>query len=392
MIKYRFYQMNNSMFTAVDYEYMIRAIGLARLGLLTTDPNPRVGCVLVKNNQIIGEGWHVRAGHAHAEISALQQAGAAAEDATVYVSLEPCCHKGKTPPCTEALIKSGVKNVIVAMHDPNPLVAGKGIQQLQEAGIEVRTGLLESEAAALNPGFIMRFTRKKPYVRLKMAMSLDGRTALASGESQWITGKDARDDVQRLRARSSAIMTGIGTIMMDDPALNVRFDSIVAEMPDHGVVRQPLRIVMDSQLKLPAHAKTLKLPGDVLVITSVSERSRIDKFLKKIKRDNLEVIQVPVDEYARPDLQVVMSILAEGGINELHVECGPTLAGALLMLNLIDEFVFYWAPHILGSTGKAMFVIPELPNMENRISLRIEEVRKVGSDYRISAVPASITR
>lgn len=379
------------MFTAVDYEYMMRAIQLAHLGLFTTDPNPRVGCVLVKDGLLIAEGWHCRAGEAHAEVQALKRVGGVAQDATAYVSLEPCCHEGKTPACTEALIKSGVKKVIIAMQDPNPLVAGGGIQRLLDAGIEVQTGLLESEAAALNPGFIMRFTRKKPYVRLKMAMSLDGRIALASGESQWITGKDARDDVQRLRARSSAVMTGIGTVFRDDPALNVRFDSIMGGA-DHGIVRQPLRIILDSQLKLPAHAKTLKLPGEVLIITSVSERSRIDKFIKNIRRDNLEVIQVPIDRHGRPDLQAVMSILAEGGINELLVECGPTLAGALLTEDLIDEFIFYWAPHILGDSAKGLFLIPELQTMENRISLQIDEVRKIGCDYRIRATPTTKPR
>lgn len=248
--------------SAADYRWMARALTLARRGLYSVDPNPRVGCVLVREGAIVGEGWHERAGEAHAEVIALAAAGRQARGATVYVTLEPCCHYGRTPPCTEALLQAGVARVAAAMRDPNPQVAGQGLAILREAGVAVDCGLLEAEARALNPGFIQRMTQGRPFVRLKLAMSLDGRTALASGESQWLTGEAARQDVQRLRARSSVILTGIGTVLADDPGLNVR-------LPE--VSRQPLRVILDSDLRTPPTARTLQLPGSVLIFTAVAD-------------------------------------------------------------------------------------------------------------------------
>ncbi len=245
-----------------DYRYMARALTLARRGLTSTDPNPRVGCVLVKDGTVVGEGWHRRTGEAHAEVIALEAAGARARGATAYVTLEPCCHYGRTPPCTDALLSAGVIRVVAAMADPNPQVAGRGLEILRTAGVAVDCGLLETEARALNPGFIQRMTQGRPFVRLKLAMSLDGRTALASGESQWLTGEAARQDVQRLRARASAILTGIGTVLADDPSLNVR----LPEAP-----RQPLRVILDSGLRTPPTARTLQLPGSVLIFTAVAD-------------------------------------------------------------------------------------------------------------------------
>lgn len=356
--------------------YMARAIELAKNGLYTTDPNPRVGCVIVRDNQIVGEGWHQRAGESHAEVNALHQAGEQARGADCYVTLEPCSHYGRTPPCADALVNAGVKRVFIAMTDPNPVVSGSGIHRLREAGIEVHTKLLSSESEKLNPGFSYRMRHGRPYIRSKVAMSLDGRTAMASGESKWITGPEARQDVQELRARSSAIMTGIGTILADDPQLNVRFSADHDNWyPSGQKIRQPLKIIVDSDGRLPASAQILK-EGKVLVITAnditIAEPA--------------ECLVLPsVDQNI--DLNALMAVLAQREINELMIEAGGVLNGALLKAGLIDELVIYMAPKIMGDMARGVFHLPEMMTMSQNISLTIDDIRAVGQDWRITARP-----
>lgn len=352
---------------------MARAIQLAARGLYTTDPNPRVGCVIVKNGRVIGEGWHVRAGEAHAEIHALQQAGEQAQGATAYVSLEPCCHHGRTPPCSDALIAARVARVVVAMQDPNPRVAGNGMRQLQNAGIQVELGLLEPQAKALNPGFIQRMQVHRPYVRNKLAVSLDGRTAMADGESKWITGDAAREDVQRLRARSSAIMTGVGTVLADDPALTVRLP---------GTERQPLRVVIDSNLSTPLDARVLKEPGQTVIMTVNPDQD----LHETLRVAGAEVVQIG-DAGRTVDLRVVLAMLAERNINEVLLETGATLSGAMLEAELIDEIVIYMAPLLMGDAARGLYRLPQLQHMADRIELDIRDVRPVGRDLRITVTP-----
>ena len=356
-----------------DYRFMARALTLARRGLYSTDPNPRVGCVLVKDGSVIGEGWHQRAGEAHAEVNALNAAGERARGATAYVTLEPCCYHGRTPPCTDALLKAGIVRLVAAMSDPNPHVAGKGFTILREAGVIVECGVLEAEARALNPGFIQRMTQGRPFVRLKLAMSLDGRTALASGESQWLTGAAARQDVQRLRARSSAILTGIGTVLADDPSLNVR-------LPE--VTRQPLRVILDTELRTPPTAQTLRLPGQVLIFTAVADSAAHEL----LRAAGAEIVILPRAEQ-RLHLPAVMAELARRECNEVHVECGSTLAGALLQAGLVDELVIYMAPLLLGDKARGLFQLPALTKMQERWELEILEMRAVGKDWRVRLKP-----
>lgn len=358
-----------------DNEYMQRALRLAERGLYTTDPNPRVGCVLVNQGKIVGEGWHERAGEPHAEINALSQAGEQARGATAYVTLEPCSHTGKTPPCADALVKAGIVSVVAAMTDPNPLVAGKGLEILRQQGIEVRSGCMEQQARQLNPGFIKRMERGLPYVRLKMAMSLDGRTAMSSGESQWITGEAARRDVQLMRARSSAIVTGIDTVLMDDPSMNVRLSP--QELVISGEVRQPLRVVLDSRLRFPVNAKIGGNNNDVLVITS-SDATRDDLLCRVVKVASRD---------SRVDLQQAMETLADMEINEVHVEAGAVLGGAMLQQQLVDEIVIYMAPCLMGNEARGLFSLPGLSEMKHRISLDIQDVRSIGKDMRVTAKP-----
>lgn len=366
-----------SLFSADDTRYMARALELARRGLYTTDPNPRVGCVLVKDGKVIGEGWHVRAGEAHAEVHALRAAGDAARGATAYVTLEPCCHHGRTPPCTRALIAAGVARVVAAMPDPNPQVASQGVAELEQAGIKVEIGLLRVEAERLNPGFVSRMTRGRPLVRVKLAASLDGRTALASGESKWITGEAARADVQRLRARSSAILTGIGTVLADDPSLNVR-DPEIGSGTD--TIRQPLRVVIDGHLSMRATAKMLSLPGKTMVVTAEDDSD----YAEPLMAAGAEVV-VLRDGGGRVDLEGLMQDLAERGVNELLVEAGATVCGGLLEAGLVDELVVYLAPHLLGSGARGMFNVPGIGRMQDRVELNITDVRAVGADWRITA-------
>ena len=365
------------MSSTTDFEFMAHALQLAERGLYSTDPNPRVGCVLVRDGEVVGRGWHVRAGAPHAEINALAEAGERARGATAYVSLEPCCHHGRTPPCSTALIEAGVVRVVAAMQDPNSLVAGQGFAALQAAGIAVSSGVLEATALELNAGFVKRMRSGLPLVRCKLAQSLDGRTAMASGESRWITGAAARADVQHLRARSSAILTGIDTVLADDPALNVRLGT---------APRQPLRVILDSRLRIPASARVLALPGDTLVITGSTDAGRA----RELQRAGVGVAVLPLRD-GRLDLAAVLRHLGELGINEVHVEAGATLSGALLREGLLDELVLYVAPHIMGDQGRGLFALPGLERMEQRIGLQIIDTRAVGADWRITARPLPVS-
>jgi len=359
---------------------MARAIRLARLGLYTTDPNPRVGCVLVRDDEIVGEGWHRRAGAPHAERIALAAAGERARGATAYVTLEPCCHQGRTPPCTEALVAAGVKRVVAAMVDPNPVVSGQGLARLQESGVETHSGLLEAEAAALNPGFVKRMVQGLPYSRCKLAASLDGRTAMASGESQWISSEASRRDVHRLRARSSAVITGVGTVLADDPSMTVRLKA--ADLPGLGPgepVRQPLRVVVDSYLRTPASARMLALPGGTLIACLAGASSAR---MVELQAAGARVEVFP-EARGRVSLEALLRRLAKEEVNEVLLEAGPTLAGTALTSGLIDELILYTAPHLMGNGARGLFQLPGLVRMEHRIPLTIDEVRRIGPDLRL---------
>ncbi len=368
---------------AEDRIHMARALRLAARGRFTSAPNPQVGCVILRAGKIVGEGWHRRAGEPHAERLALQAAGTRAAGATAYVTLEPCCHQGRTPPCTEALLRAGIARVVVAMEDPNPLVAGKGLAQLRAAGVQVRQGVLEEQARALNPGFIQRMTRGLPLLRCKLAASLDGRTALASGESQWITGPPARRQVQFLRARSGAVLTGIGTVLQDDPALNVRLGA--EELPGYAAgetVRQPLRVILDSHLRCPPDAKLLKLPGQTLIACSRPDPEREARLITA----GAQIYRCPRGG-DRVHLETLLRHLAQREINEVLLESGPTLAGAALQAGLVDEIQLYLAPHLLGDGARGLFHLPGLEQMSQRLPLRIREVRWVGADLHITLIP-----
>jgi diaminohydroxyphosphoribosylaminopyrimidine deaminase/5-amino-6-(5-phosphoribosylamino)uracil reductase len=357
------------MFSAADYGFMARALHLAEKGLNSTSPNPRVGCVIVQAGEIVGEGWHQRAGEPHAEVHALGQAGERAQGATVYVTLEPCSHFGRTPPCADALIAAQVGRVVVAMQDPNPAVAGAGLARLRAAGIDVPCGLLEAEAKLLNIGFVSRMTRGRPWLRIKTASTLDGRTALADGKSYWITSEEARRDVHRIRARSCAIVTGIGTVLADDPRLDVR-----------GIetTRQPLRVVVDSQLRLPPQARLLNT-GRVLVATTAGDPSRI----AALEDAGAEVLVL--GEGGRVDLAKLFQELARREINEVMTEAGRTLNGALIASGLADEWVMYTAPVLFGNSGLGLFDLPVVTEMKDRQELAIQDARMVGRDLRITA-------
>lgn len=365
-----------------DLALMARALQLAERGLYTTDPNPRVGCVLIKDGRIIGEGWHRRAGEPHAERLAIDAAGEAAQGATAYVTLEPCCHHGRTPPCTDALLAAGVSRVVVGMEDPNPLVQGRGLERMRAAGVEVVTGVLEGPCRMLNPGFDQRMRFGLPYVRLKLAASLDGRTALANGESRWITSEAARADVQWLRARSSAIVTGIGTLLADDPSLNVRLPpSAIPALEEGEPVRQPLRVILDSALRLPVSAKVLSLPGATLVATCVQDPRRVAAMTSA----GAEVWVGPADATGRVDLEALLGYLAEREINEVLIEAGPTLAGAAVQRRLVDELVLYLAPHLMGSDARGLFELEPLASMSERVPLELLNLRQIGPDLRVRA-------
>ena len=361
-------------FSTAECAFMERALRLAKQGQYSAHPNPMVGCVLVKNGGVVGEGWHEVAGESHAEINALQAAGDEARGATAYVTLEPCAHHGKTPPCSESLIRAGVSEVVISREDPNPNVDGKGLQALTAAGIAVRCGLMKGEVDELLAGFLSRIERGRPYVRVKMACSIDGRIAMANGQSHWITGAEARADVQRLRARSGAIMTGIGTVLADDPSLTVRDPSLNT----HGT--QPVRVVLDSGLRMPLSAEMLGLAGTTLLICSDDRNAKelVDAGAVVIKIDN---------EQGQIDLSGVLNQLALLHVNDVLVESGPGVAGGLIEEKLVDELVIYQAPHIMGSETMGMFTTPSWTDLVDRQALRIIETCQVGNDTRITARP-----
>lgn len=360
---------------------MAEALQLAERGLYSTDPNPRVGCLLVRDGVVVGRGWHRRAGGPHAEVEALRMAGVAARGATAYVTLEPCNHHGRTPPCTEALINAGVVRVVAAMEDPNPQVAGGGFAALRQAGIEVESGLLGTAAAALNPGFIRRMGEGRPLVRLKLAMSLDGRTALHNGASKWITGAAARADVQRLRARSSAILTGSGTVLADDPALTVRDLDVSGDHPPELPLRQPLRVVVDSELRMPSTARLLREPGEVMIFTT---RSTDDPAAQQLSAAGARIERLAASGQGI-DLSALLERLAALHCNEVLAECGPTLAGSLVQQGLVDELWIYLAPLLLGDAARPLLHLPVIEQMSERWPLLIDEIRPLGNDWRIRA-------
>lgn len=359
------------MFTALDYEYMSHALRLAEKGLFTTSPNPRVGCVIVNGGKVVGTGWHERVGEPHAEIYALQEAGDLARGATVYVTLEPCSHHGRTPPCVDALIRAGVCKVVMAMDDPNPHVNGQGRERLQKAGIEIQTGLLADEAKQLNIGFVSRMRHGRPWVRTKIATSLDGRTALKNGKSQWITSESARQDGHKWRARSCAILTGISSVRKDDPQLTVRYIE---------TSRQPIRIVVDSNLEIPLQAKLLQNADTTWIYTVQTNKEKIHR----LEDIGAHIVVLP-DSVGKVDLKAMMVKLAEAGINELLVEAGPVLNGALVTAGLVDEIVFYFAPSLLGNSAQAMVAMPEITDLSEKYDLQMTDIRKIGIDIRLMA-------
>lgn len=361
-------------FSETDHAAMARALQLAERGLYSTSPNPRVGCVLLRDGGVVGEGWHERAGAPHAEVHALRAAGERARGATAYVTLEPCAHHGRTPPCADALLAAGVARVVAAMEDPNPLVAGRGLARLAGAGVAVRCGLLGEAARELNVGFVSRMSRGRPWLRVKCAASLDGRTALSDGRSQWITGPEARRDGHRWRARACAILTGAGTVATDDPRLDVR------EVP---TPRQPLRVVVDSHLRLPPHARLFGGGGPVLVACVAAPEERA----AALRARGAEVMCLPAASGGGVDLEALCRELGRRGCNEVHVEAGGVLSGALVRAGLVDEFLCYVAPCLIGDVARGAFSWPGLPSLDAAVRLRWRDVRQVGDDLRVIARP-----
>lgn len=364
---------DSASYQAAEYGFMARAIALARAGWYSCRPNPRVGCVLVRDGQIVGEGAHLRTGAAHAERNALAVAGAAARGATCYVTLEPCCHHGRTPPCTAALIDAGVTRVVYALRDPNPDVCDHGAEALRAAGIEVEAGLMAATAAQLNPGFVQRMVAGRPRVRVKVAMSLDGKSALASGASQWLTGAPARADVQRLRAESGAVLTGIGTVLADDPSLTVRDARFDPPEP-------PLRVVLDSRLRTPPGARMLGLPGRTLLCTGAATVADVRESLEQRGAE----VRVVTAIDGRPDPASVLALLAEREINDLLVEAGPTLTAHLLERRLVDELILYIAPRLLGAGARDALPLAGIADLESTPWLEIVDDRMVGRDRRLT--------
>jgi diaminohydroxyphosphoribosylaminopyrimidine deaminase/5-amino-6-(5-phosphoribosylamino)uracil reductase len=368
--------------SVLDAAYMARALELARKGVYSTHPNPRVGCVIVKDGAIVGEGWHVRAGEPHAEVHALRQAGDKAKDGTAYVTLEPCSHHGRTPPCADALVNAGVARVVAAMQDPNPDVAGRGLLRLMNAGIAVLSGVLEGEGRALNKGFLKRMEHGLPYVRVKLAMSLDGRTAMASGESQWITGPEARSAVQRLRAQSSVVLTGADTVLADNARLTVRPDELGlnAELTALASTRPPLRVLIDGRLRVPLDAPFFKA-GSALVATCAAASAR-----GRYHDEGHEMLAL-ASSGGHVDLRKLLTELAARGVNDVLVEAGPKLAGAFTRLGLVDEFQLFVAGKFMGSSARPLLDLP-LAQMSEALELKIIEMRAVGDDWRVIAIPA----
>lgn len=364
-----------------DSALMARALRLAARGLYTADPNPRVGCVLAQGEEVVGEGWHVAAGEPHAEVLALGAAGAGARGATAYVSLEPCCHHGRTPPCTDALVEAGVARVVGALRDPDPRVAGQGFAALEAAGVAVeRLDAAGAQARALNIGYVKRMTTGRPWIRVKLALSMDGRTALASGDSRWITGAAARTDVHRWRARSSCILTGWATLAADDPSLDVRLGP--EELGIDRPVRQPAVAVVDTALRTSPEARVFDVHPGVLLLTAQPGA----RGAEALRRRGAEIVGLPAGG-GGVDPGPLFAELGRRGMNEVHVEAGPTLCGALLASGYVDELLLYMAPHILGDTGRGLFSIPALASMDERVALHIADIRHVGSDLRLRALP-----
>jgi diaminohydroxyphosphoribosylaminopyrimidine deaminase/5-amino-6-(5-phosphoribosylamino)uracil reductase len=359
-------------YSANDHAHMAHALRLAERGLYTTQPNPRVGCVLALGDEVVGEGWHQRAGEPHAEVFALREAGERVRGATAYVTLEPCAHHGRTPPCADALIAAGVARVVIAAEDPFPQVAGRGIEKLRVAGIVVDTGLMREAARELNIGFFSRIERGRPWLRVKLAMSLDGRTALANGESKWITGEAARSDVQRWRARSSAILTGSGTVLADNPQLTVR-------LPQGESFTPPWRVVLDHQLRTPADCHVLNGAAPTLILHAAAA-------VPDLRFQQVECLPV-VEQGGSLDLSAVLALLAERDCNEVHVEAGSTLCGALLAAGLVDELLIYVAPLLLGDSARPLLQLPSLGDMAERWQLHPVEQRQLGNDWRLRLRP-----
>lgn len=360
-----------SQFSADDVRLMAQALRLAERGLTTTSPNPRVGAVVVKEGVIVGSGAHLKAGEPHAEVYALREAGPQAQGATLYVTLEPCSHTGRTPPCADAVIAAGINRVVVAMQDPNPLVAGNGLKKLRAQGIEVSCGLLEQQALALNTGFVMRMTRQRPLVRSKVAATLDGKTALLNGQSQWITSLEARADVQQWRAQACAILTGSGTVLADNPQLNVR---------THPDARQPLRVIVDTHLRTPPQAHVAASGSLIAYVNDTQAQAQI------LRATGADLLQLP-EAQGKVDLSALLNALAQRGINEVLCEAGTTLNGALLAQGLVDELLLYYAPSLMGHHARGMFNLPILESMQQRVMLEWLDIRQVGPDLRIRAKP-----
>jgi len=364
-----------------DEKYMARAFELARLGRFTTTPNPNVGCVIVRDGEIVGEGYHIKAGGPHAEVHALRMAGERAKGATAYVTLEPCSHHGRTPPCADALVAAGITRVVASMQDPNPEVAGRGLYRLKQTGIDVSHGLMHSEAEAINLGFLKRMRTGFPYVQLKMAASLDGRTAMASGESQWITSAAARADVQRFRAQSSAILSSSATVLADDPSLNVRWSELDGDTQGiypQDSLRQPVRIVIDSQNRVTPQHKLVNQSGETWLARLAADQQQWPASTEQWVvpgRDN------------RVDLVLMMMQLAKRQINTIWVEAGAELAGALLQAGLVDELIVYMAPRLLGENGRALCVLPGLQSLSDAPQFTLSDVRQVGPDLRLRLKP-----
>ncbi|MFT5450707.1 MAG: diaminohydroxyphosphoribosylaminopyrimidine deaminase [Enterobacterales bacterium] len=367
---------------AIERRFMRRAIELAQRGLFSTDPNPRVGCVIVINNRIIAEGWHEKAGQNHAEIMAIENCQESLKGATCYVTLEPCSHFGKTSPCSDALIKAEVTRVVVAMEDPNPQVSGNGISSLREAGIIVDVGLMEDESRGLNPGFIKRMKTGLPWVTCKVAMSIDGRTAMASGESQWITSEESRQEIQLLRARSSAVVTGSGTVIIDNPSMNVRVDNFPSSYQQDAEIVQPWRVIMDSNLSVPEASNIFKLEGRVIWVTTQD----IDESLNT---EQLTRLQISADDkgQVRPDL--LLKWLGEQGCNEVMIEAGSKLSGSFINADLVDRLVVYMAPKILGDNARGLLQLPGLEKLSDAKKFELLSARILGSDLCITYGSAS---
>lgn len=380
-----------SSFSEQDLHYMAQALDLAQKGLYSTKPNPAVGCIIVQNGEVVGQGWHQKAGQPHAEPIALAEAGELAKGATAYVTLEPCSHHGKTPPCANALVAAQVSRAVIAMEDPNPLVAGNGIAILENAGIEVVNGVLEDKARELNLGFLYKMENDLPYVRLKMASSLDGRTATQSGESKWITGPESRLEVHRLRARSGALIAGIGTILADDPSMTVRMsDEELAAINLTQENCHPIRVILDPNLSMPLNAKMLSLPGRTILMTSRETVDRSPEIVEEIHKAGIEMVAVSAVE-DRLDIKSVLRYLAEvEQVNDVMVETGAIVAGAFIQTGLVNELHCFMAPSLMGDQAKPMFALPSVETMDDRIEFSLQSIDRFGDDVRMILVPKQV--